>query len=219
MKLIRVLLAEDHPIVRSGIRNMLDSVSDIEVVGEAADGQEAYQLVMKHKPDVLLLDLELPVKDGVELAQDLVAENMDLKILVLSSYSDRGYIQEMLSLGVSGYLIKDEVPKNILNAIRGVSQGEEGWISREVAAMLGKMTSKKILSDELTPREKDVLSLVVEGQTNREMAYNLDISEKTIAKHLHNVYKKLDVSSRVEAAVLAVEEKLIPPGRENPTKE
>lgn len=207
---IRVILAEDHPVVRSGVKNILDSAMDIEVVGEAVDGQEAFQLVQEHQPDVLLLDMELPDMDGVEVTEKLREQENEVKILVLSSYNDREYIMEMLSLGVSGYLIKDEVPENILNAIRGVSQGEEGWVSREVAALLGKISSQDQEREQLTPREMEVLGLVVDGQTNREIAFNLDISEKTVEKHLHNVFKKLDVSSRVEAAVLAVEENLIP---------
>ncbi|MEJ2448015.1 MAG: response regulator transcription factor [Anaerolineales bacterium] len=149
----------------------------------------------------------------------LADEEAAVKILVLSSYSDRQYIRELLSNGASGYLIKDEVPQNILNAIRGVSQGEDGWVSREVAAKLGEMTSREDDDQELTPREIEVLSLVVDGQTNREIAFNLEISEKTVEKHLHNVFKKLAVSSRVEAAVLAVEEGLLPPGRDIPTIE
>ena len=125
----------------------------------------------------------------------------------------------MLSLGVSGYLIKDEVPQQILKAIRGVSRGESGWVSREVSALLGRISTQETERQDLTPREKEVLGLAVEGQTNREIAFNLDISEKTVEKHLHNVYKKLDVSSRVEAAVLAVEENILPAGRDIPTRE
>jgi DNA-binding NarL/FixJ family response regulator len=207
---IRVIVAEDHPVVRSGVKNILNKAMDIEIVGEAGDGGEAYRLVQEHQPDVLLLDVELPGMDGVAISKKLREEKSGVKILVLSSYSDREYIMEMLALGVSGYLIKDEVPQNILNAIRGVSQGEKGWVSREVAALLGKISSQDQDRDQLTPREREVLGLVVDGQTNREIAFNLDISEKTVEKHLHNVFKKLDVSSRVEAAVLAVEENLIP---------
>lgn len=208
---IRVVLAEDHPVVRKGIKDILDSAPDIEVAGEASDGEEALRMVQEHKPDLLLLDMELPVLDGVEITEKLNQTESGVKILVLSSYSDRGYIQEMISLGVSGYLIKDEVPEYIIKAIRGVTQGEEGWVSREVAALLGEFTRDDQGIDELTPREIEVLQLVVEGQTNREIGFNLDISEKTVEKHLHNVYKKLNVRSRVEAAVLAVDEGMISP--------
>lgn len=208
---IRVVLAEDHPVVRKGIKDILDSAPDIEVAGEAGDGEEALRMVQEHKPDLLLLDMELPVLDGVEITEKLNQTESGVKILVLSSYSDRGYIQEMISLGVSGYLIKDEVPEYIIKAIRGVTQGEEGWVSREVAALLGEFTRDDQGIDELTPREIEVLQLVVEGQTNREIGFNLDISEKTVEKHLHNVYKKLNVRSRVEAAVLAVDEGMISP--------
>ncbi len=208
---IRVILAEDHPVVRKGIKDILDSASDIEVVGEAGDGEEALRMVQEYQPDLLLLDMELPVLDGVELTEELNQGDNDVKILVLSSYSDRGYIQEMISLGVNGYLIKDEVPEYIIKAIRGVSQGEEGWVSREIAAVLGDLTKDDQEREELTPREVEVLELVVEGQTNREIGFNLDISEKTVEKHLHNVYQKLDVRSRVEAAVLAVDVGLITP--------
>lgn len=211
MTSIRVLLADDHPIVRDGIRNMLADSIGIEVVGEAEDGEEAYQKVLDLTPDVLLLDMELPKISGVDLTRRLVEEGARVKILALSSYSDRGYISEMLALGASGYLIKDEVPKNILNAIRGVAQGEQGWVSREVAAILSQMAFQDQYSDDLTEREMEVLAHVVEGKTNREIAYDLEISEKTVEKHLNNIFEKLNVRSRVEAAVLAVQNKLVKP--------
>jgi len=211
MTSIRVLLADDHPIVRDGIRNMLADSVGIEVVGEAEDGEIAYQKVLALTPDVLLLDMELPKISGVDLTRRLIEEGIKVRILALSSYNDRGYISEMLALGASGYLIKDEVPKNILNAIRGVAQGEQGWVSREVAAILSQMAFQDQNSEDLTEREMEVLRHVVEGQTNREIAYALEISEKTVEKHLNNIFEKLNVRSRVEAAVLAVQNKLVEP--------
>lgn len=211
MSSIRVLLADDHPIVRDGIRNMLADSVGIEVIGEAEDGEEAYQKVLALTPDVLLLDMELPKISGVDLTRKLIEEGVKVRILALSSYNDRGYISEMLALGASGYLIKDEVPKNILNAIRGVAQGEQGWVSREVAAILSQMAFQDHNSEDLTEREMEVLRHVVDGQTNREIAYALDISEKTVEKHLNNIFEKLNVRSRVEAAVLAVQNKLVEP--------
>lgn len=209
MSSIRVLLADDHPIVRDGIRNLLADSMGIEVVGEAEDGAEAYQKVLDLTPDVLLLDMELPEINGVDLTRKLVEEGVAVRILALSSYSDRGYIAEMLALGASGYLIKDEVPKNIVNAIRGVAQGEQGWVSREVAAILSQLAVSDRSDDNLTEREMEVLAEVVAGKTNREIAYALGISEKTVEKHLNNVFEKLDVRSRVEAAVLAVQNNLV----------
>lgn len=205
---IRVFLADDHPIVRDGIRNLLTDSIGIEIIGEAEDGQEAYQQVIEKLPDVLLLDMELPGIHGVDLAKRLIEEGVKVKILALSSYNDKGYISEMLALGASGYLIKDEVPKNIVDAIRGVAHGEQGWVSREVAAILSKMAIEKDNNHDLTDREEEVLKLVVQGKTNREIAYQLEISEKTVEKHLNNVFEKLNVRSRVEAAVFAVENKL-----------
>jgi DNA-binding NarL/FixJ family response regulator len=205
---IRVVLADDHPIVRDGIRKLLADSIGIEVIGEAKDGQEAYQLVIEKLPDVLLLDMELPGIHGVDLTKRLIAEGVKVKILALSSYNDKGYISEMLALGASGYLIKDEVPKNIVDAIRGVANGEQGWVSREVAAILGQMAVDKETHSDLTHRESEVLKLVVRGMTNREIGYELEISEKTVEKHLNNVFEKLNVHSRVEAAVYAVESKI-----------
>ena len=208
MSAIKVVLADDHPIVRDGIKNLLNGSVGIEVVGEAEDGEEAYQLVLEKKPDVLLLDMELPIINGVDLTQRLVEEKVKVRILALSSYNDKGYISEMLALGASGYLIKDEVPKNIVDAIRGVAHGEQGWVSREVAAVLSRMAMNDSNS-ELTDREKEVLKHVVDGETNREIAYALEISEKTVEKHLNNVFEKLEVRSRVEAAVLAVQNNMV----------
>jgi len=205
MATIRVYLADDHPIVRDGIRKLLESSVGIEVIGEAEDGVTAYVEVIEKMPDVLLLDMELPGIHGVDLTKKLVEEKVKVKILALSSYADREFISEMLSLGASGYLIKDEVPKNIADAIRGVSRGEQGWVSREVAAILSQLAMDNPADHDLTDREFEVLSHVVKGKTNREIAYDLDISEKTVEKHLNNIFEKLDVRSRVEAAVLAVQ--------------
>lgn len=208
MSEIRVVLADDHPIVRDGIRKLLTDSIGIKIIGEAEDGEEAYRQVIENTPDVLLLDMELPGIHGVDLTKRLIKEGVKVKILALSSYNDKGYISEMLALGASGYLIKDEVPKKIVDAIRGVAHGEQGWVSREVAAILSQMAIDGGTSHELTDREEEVLKLVVQGKTNREIGYELEISEKTVEKHLNNVFEKLNVRSRVEAAVFAVQNKL-----------
>lgn len=210
MQTIRVVLADDHPITRAGIRRFLDRASDIEVIAEAEDGEQAFNLTTELQPDVLLLDMELPKKHGVEVARELQKLKSSVRILALSSHADRQYIFGVLSNGASGYLTKEEVPQTIVDAVRGVSRGEQGWVSREVAAILSAWTKDgESQREQLTPRELEVLSCVVDGKTNREIGVDLDISPKTVEKHLESVYSKLRVASRVEAAVLAVREGLL----------
>ncbi len=133
MSKIRVVIADDHAIMRVGIKNILTRSSEICVVGEASDGAEAITLVNELHPDVLILDMEMPVMDGVEVARRLQASQSPVRILVLSAYDDRQYILEMLNMGASGYLIKDEAPEVIVDAVQGISNGEKGWISRKAA--------------------------------------------------------------------------------------
>jgi two-component system, NarL family, response regulator DegU len=133
---IRVVIADDHAIMRVGIRNILSRSNEICVVGEANNGAEAIQLIGDLKPDVLILDMEMPVMDGVEVARRLQANQSPVRILVLSAYDDRQYILEMLNMGASGYLIKDEAPEVIVEAVQGIASGEKGWISRKAAVRL-----------------------------------------------------------------------------------
>jgi DNA-binding NarL/FixJ family response regulator len=202
---IRVVLADDHPIARGGLRVLLEAAIDIEVVGEADDGSEALRLVQLIKPDVLLLDMEMPGLTGVEVAQQLRAVGSSVRILVLSAHDDPMYIKGLFGLGVEGYLVKEEILSTIVEAIRGVVQGEKGWVSRQVAAQLSTWVQNgpqtAIL---LSPREQEVLKLVVAGQTNKAIGRNLGISEKTVEKHLGSIFTKSQVRSRVEAAVWAV---------------
>jgi two-component system response regulator DegU len=204
----KVLLVDDHPIVRTGIRNLLERAAEINVVGEASDGHEALTLVEKLSPDVVLLDMEMPGMNGKEVAVQLKQSGSPVKILVLSAHDDRQYIQELLANGASGYLTKEEVPEAIIEAVRGVARGEQGWVSRKIAA---KMTAwinedSPARGKGLTPREVQVLKKVVAGKTNQEIGLELGISEKTVEKHLEGVFSKLHVTSRVEAAVHALRE-------------
>ena len=209
-KIIRVILADDHPVVRNGIHRLLDREVDIRVIGEARDGEETMAMVKEHLPDVLLLDMEMPRLNGVEVTKRLRKEHPDVALLVLSGYDDRSYVLELLQLGVNGYLIKDEAMDSIVDAIRGVAKGETGWLSRRISALVTNWMRKE--DDQpmsLTQRELEVLRWVVAGKTNKGIALELHISEKTIEKYLESIMRKLDVNSRVEAAVYAVRNGLL----------
>ncbi len=207
MPKIRVLIVDDHPIVCQGIRNLLEAAVGITVVGEAASGMEALEKIGNLDPDVVLLDMELPDLNGVEVLKRIVEAESHVRVLGLSSYDDREYISQLLALGAAGYLIKDEVPEDIVEAVRGVARGETGWISRKVAARLSQiLQSEKEGGKDFTPRELDVLRLVVDGKTNSEIGLALGISVKTVEKHLDAIFRKMGVFSRVEAAVMALRE-------------
>ena len=210
MNSIRVLLVDDHPVVRSGIRSLIEMATDIEIVGEASTGAEALQLVEQTNPEVLLLDLELPDIQGTQVAQQIGQLHPKVKILVLSAHDDPIYIRELLELGAAGYLMKEEAPEVIVDAVRGIAQGQQGWVSRRVAAQIASWVQVGRSGEiKLTLREQEVLRLIVYGKTNQAIAVNLDISEKTVEKYISAIFTKLNVASRVEAAVYAVREGLI----------
>ena len=210
MSPIRVVLVDDHPIVREGIRGLLDSAVDIQVTGEASSGEEALGLLEKSSPDVLLLDMELPDIQGTEVAQRMGQLHPDVKLLVLSAHDDTVYVKELLELGASGYLMKEEAPDMIVEAVRGVARGEQGWVSRRIAARMASWMQPGGKDEvKLTRREEEVLRLVVEGLTNQAIASRLEISEKTVEKYLSSIFTKLNVASRVEAAVHAVRDGLV----------
>jgi len=207
---IRVILVDDHPIIRTGIKNLINAGDDITVIGEAQTGMEAIEAVKVKKPDVLILDMELPDINGIEVARRIKNSGSSVRILAFSGHDDREYIRGVLHEGAVGYLTKDEGSEGIVDAIRGVAAGENGWISRRAKAVLMSMVSD---NDEpqgmkITPREKQVCKLVTEGRTNNRIAYEMNISQKTVEKYLYNLFQKYDVASRVELAVLLVREKV-----------
>jgi DNA-binding NarL/FixJ family response regulator len=213
MSPIRVLLVDDHPVVRSGIRALLEKNEEIEIVGEAATGAETLDLARKVAPTIILLDMELPDIPGIEVARQIQMQHPQIRILALSAHDDAAYIRGLLESGAAGYLLKDEAPEMIMDALRGVAQGEQGWFSRRISAQLVSMFGTDKQSDtKLTPREEEVLRLVVEGKTNLAIAAELKISEKTVEKYMGAIFTRLNVASRVEAAVYAVRQGLVKQG-------
>jgi DNA-binding NarL/FixJ family response regulator len=207
---IRVILVDDHPIVRNGIKGLLEKSSDINVIGEAENGASALKLIDSAEADVLLLDMELPDIPGTEVAMQVAKNHPSLKILSLSAHDDSIYVRQLLELGAAGYLMKEEAPEFILDAVRGVAHGQQGWISRGIAAQIsGWMQSDVMQNTSLTRREQETLALLVEGRTNQAIAAELQISEKTVEKHIKAIFEKLNVGSRVEAAVMAVKRGMV----------
>ena len=208
---IRVVLADDHPVVRGGVKNMLVENDDIDVVGEASDGAQALKMVRDLQPDVLLLDMEMPIKPGIEVARDLAQEQHPTRILALSAYDDDEYIFGLLDAGAAGYLTKDEAPLIIVEAVRGVAQGEDDWISRRVADKMvrRRRTHLERNSADLSGREWEVLKLVGKGLTNPEIGDLLFISEGTVKNHVSHIYENLGFRTRAEAVAWAWEHGLM----------
>ena len=206
MSPIRVLVVDDHPVIRLAVCDTLQKSPEIVVVGEASNGQEALRLTHELAPDVLLLDMELPDINGIEVARILKEEQAATRVLALSAHDDQQYIQKLLANGASGYLLKDELLDFIVEAVQGVARGEQGWFSRKISqkvALWIQEGSKEFMG--LTVRELEVLQEVANGKTNREIAYRLEISEKTVEKHIEGIFERLGVNSRTEAAVRAVQ--------------
>lgn len=207
-QLIRVVVADDHPVVRRGIVFELAQHVDIEVVGTAANGDVALHLVQTLQPDVLVADLSMPGLPTMDLVRRTRALPIPPQILILTAYAELDYVLTLVNAGVTGYLLKDEDPAAITAAVRSVAQGEPCLSSRVAVSMPDRRV--RAAGDPAPPllsmRGFDVLRLVVEGKTNQEIGFVLGISEKTVEKHLAEVFAKLGVSSRVEAAVRAVRE-------------
>jgi DNA-binding NarL/FixJ family response regulator len=210
MSSIRVILVDDHPVVRKGLRDILENAGDIEVVGEADSGQQALLLVEQLTADILLLDMELPDIPGTQVAVQVKQNHPALQILSISAHNDSIYVRQVLELGAAGYLMKEEAPEVILDAVHGIARGQQGWLSRSIAEQVaGWMQSGSAGPSALTVREQETLALLVQGKTNHAIAVDLKISEKTVEKHIKGIFDKLDVNSRVDAAVVAIKQGII----------
>ena len=200
--MIRVLLAEDHAVVRSGLLQLLGDIDGFEVVGAAAGGEEAVKLAAEHKPDVVLMDLEMPGIDGIQATRRIRGANPDVNVVVLTAFSDRGRILDAIDAGAVGYLLKDAEPEELIRGLQAAARGESPLAPQAAQALVAARAEQQ--SDpELTPREREVLALLADGLPNKLIARRLDISEKTVKAHLTNIFHRIGVTDRTQAALWA----------------
>jgi NarL family two-component system response regulator LiaR len=205
---IRVVIADDHAVVRQGLRTFLDLQDDIEVVAEAGDGAEALAAAEQHEPDVVLIDLVMPNVDGIEAIRGLRERAPGARAIVLSSFIDDEKLLPAVRAGAAGYLLKDVEPQQLVAAIRTVHEGGALLHPRVASRLLEELTT-----DPLTPREREVLALIGRGMANKVIARELAVSEKTVKAHVSSILAKLGVSDRTQAALYAVRAGLVDPAR------
>lgn len=210
---LKILLADDHKIVRDGLRNLLEKQADIVVAGEAEDGREALQMTRKLSPDVVIMDIAMPDLNGIEATRLILSENHDVKIVVLSMHSDKRYVSEMLKAGASAYLLKDCAFEELITAIRTIMKGKI-YLSPGISEVLiedyfkkGQKTDSSVFSL-LSDREREVLQLMAEGRTSKEIAAHLYVSIKTVETHRTNIMSKLDIHNIAELTKYAIREGL-----------
>jgi len=197
----RVVLVDDHAVIRAGLAQLIATAADIEVVGQAADGAAAIEQARALKPDVVLMDLQMPGVDGVAATREIVAAGLGVDVLVLTSYSDNERILDALDAGAVGYLLKDADPDDVLTGIRAVSRGESPIHPKAARALLGARSAGG--RPQLTAREVEVLTLVRDGLANKQIAKRLEISERTVKAHLTSAFSRIGVSDRTQAALWA----------------
>ena len=210
---IRIVIADDHPIVRDGLKKLLALEDDFDVVGEAGDGREVLERVQELEPDVLLLDLRMPNLDGLSALQALQQSNKSTRVIVLTASEDKNEFVQAMKLGCSGIVLKQTAPDLIVKSIRKVNSGEIWLDSHTTAAVMRQFSSPAELAaaggkgrerSPLSQREREIVALVAQGYKNKEMAEKMFISEQTVKNHLHNIFDKLGVSDRLELALYAI---------------
>lgn len=208
-KTIKVVIADDHALIREGIKQILELEDDIIVIGQAGDGEEAFSMAIGLKPDIILLDINMPKLNGIETLIRFKDMGIKSKVIILTIHEDKEYILKTLKLGANGYMLKDSSADSLIKGIRDVAKGEK-YIQPSVADLVSRSSNydeyfnisiDKINS--LTKREYEVLILIAEGLNNKDIADRLYISEKTVKNHVSNIFKKLDLNDRVQAAIFA----------------
>jgi DNA-binding NarL/FixJ family response regulator len=209
---VRILIADDHGIVRSGLRVLLERQDDIEVIGEASDGVEARDIAVRERPDLAILDVKMPRLTGLQATQEIREQAPDVSVLILSMHDDERYLFEALKAGASGYVLKSQADQDLLDAIRAVERGEPFLTPDAQLALIKDVLERgHEEGDDLTPRELEVVKLAAEAHTNREIAEILGLSEKTVENHRANAMRKLGMRDRVELVRYAIRRGLIEP--------
>ncbi len=218
---ISVLLADDHHMVRAGIRQLLEAEGDIQVIAEASDGAEAQALIQQHKPDVAVLDIQMPKASGIEVTRWVRSHRPEVGVLILTAYDDDPYVMAVLQAGANGYVLKTARPEELVQAVHDVNEGKSALdpaITRKLMSSLFK-GPKDTAVEELTDREHDVLRLAAKGYTNKAIGVQLAISDRTVQGHLAHIFAKLQATSRTEAVMRAVALGWIPQDTGNLTSE
>jgi two-component system response regulator NreC len=215
MKITRIVLADDHTVVRKGLRLLLESVPNFRVVADAADGRQAVALVEEHHPDVVVMDVAMPVLNGIEAARQISSKFSDVAIVFLSMHADEGYVNKALKAGARAYLLKDSAEDDLINAVKAVSEGKSFFssaISKMLAEDYMRQMQKHGLEDSfelLTTRERELLQLLAEGKSNKEVAGLLNLSLYTVETHRSNIFQKLNLHSTADLILYAVRKGVI----------
>jgi len=212
MSTIRVVIADDHRMIREGLKQLLELESDISIVGEAGDGIECIEEIAIKKPDVLLLDINMPRMDGLKVLQKLKEMKSNIKVLILTIHNEIEYLLKAVDIGVNGYVLKDSESDLLRKAIFAINNGEIFIQPNMIPLLNDKLENREeetTTESLLTKREMEVLKLITEGLFNKEIAYNLSISEKTVKNHVSNIFRKISVSDRTQAAVYAIRNNIV----------
>ena len=207
---ISIVIADDHSMIREGLKQLLELEGDIKVVGEAGDGKQCLEVIRKKKPDVLLLDINMPEMNGLQVLEELRMQKMDVKVLILTIHNEIEYLVRAVDIGVDGYVLKDSDSSLLKKAIFAVAKGET-FIQPSLTPLLRQslLNGKEKDDNTLTKREVQVLKLLAEGMYNREIGEKLFISEKTVKNHVSSIFKKIGVTDRTQAAVYAIKNNMV----------
>ena len=209
---IKIMITDDHPIIREGLKNLLELDGDIKVIAEAVDGQDCLSKLENVNPDVLLLDINMPLMNGLEVLKNLKLRKNKVKVLILTVHNEVEYLMKAVEIGINGYVLKDSESAVLKKAIVSIASGENFIQPNLIPALNAKMMEKsedRLKLDNLTDREIEVLKLLAVGMYNKEVAESLEISERTVKNHVSNIFKKLDVTDRTQAAVFAIRNGLV----------